>query len=191
MADILSGFNLLENFSSIFSFIFIWVIVYAIAEYTKLFGENKSIHAIMALAIAVITLMLSGVIQVINLLIPWFTLMFIFAALVIMAFKFFGVTDENLLSTIIGKDKVVLWWIITIAVIIILGAIGRVYFTSGGLLEPRTNESMIIGANATSVGTLGQGAFWATLFHPKILGLILILLIASFTIRLLSGYERQ
>lgn len=191
MADILSGFNLLANFSSIFSFIFIWVIVYAIAEYTKLFGENKSIHAIMALAIAVITLMLSGVIQVINLIIPWFALMFIFAALVIMAFKFFGVTDENLLSTIIGRDKVVLWWIITIAVIIFLGALGRVYFTSGSLLEPRANESMIVGTNATTVSTIGQGAFWATLFHPKILGLILILLIASFTIRLLSGYERQ
>ncbi|MDO8740079.1 MAG: hypothetical protein Q7J54_00720 [Candidatus Woesearchaeota archaeon] len=191
MADILSGFNLLANFSSIFSFIFILIIVYAVAEYTKFFGDNKGIHAILALCIAVITLMLSGVIAVINLIVPWFALMFIFAALVIMAFKFFGVSDENLLSTIVGKDKVVLWWIVTIAAIIILGALGRVYFTSGGLIEPRTNESMIVGTNATSVSTIGQGAFWATLFHPKILGLILILLIASFTIRLLSGYENR
>lgn len=188
MADILSGFNLLANFSSIFSFLFILIVVYALTEYTKLFGENQGIHAIMALAIAVLTLMLSGVIEVINIIVPWFALIFIFMALIIMAFKFFGVSDENLLSTVTGKNQTVMWWIIFIAVIIFLGAIGRVYFTSGEF-GPRTNESMIAGTNATSVAGLGQGAFWATIFHPKILGLIIILLIASFAIRTLSGYE--
>jgi hypothetical protein len=44
------------------------------------------------------------------------------------------------------------------------------------------------GQNATRITGEGeQVGFWATLFHPKVLGLALILLIAMFTVQKLAA----
>ncbi len=67
---------------------------------------------------------------------------------------------------------------IIIAVVILLGSLGKVYFSGG-------TETEIVMRNGTLVetgeaGGRGSGAFWATMFHPKVLGVIFVLLIAVF-----------
>ena len=44
----------LQQFSTIFVFIFVWLVVYAILTYSKILGENKAIHVIIGLVIALL-----------------------------------------------------------------------------------------------------------------------------------------
>ncbi len=172
--------GLLEKFSVIFPFLFVLVIVYAILQYGKFLGSNKGIHALIALFLAIMTLFSSAVTDTINLMAPWFILLFVFILFVIIAFKIFGTSDSDIMSVL--KDpsyNYIIWWIVAIGLIIALGSLTSVVWSaeSGGM--PTYNESSAEG--------MGANAFWNTIFHPKILGMAVILLIAVFTIQKMTA----
>ena len=58
---------------------------------------------------------------------------------------------------------------------------GRI-FGEGGAVEAGARESKF-----GEAGTVGQSGFWGTITHPKILGLIALLLIASYAVRYMSS----
>ena len=70
--------GLLSYFSVIFPALLVFVIVYALLEKTKLLGENKAIHAIAAIAIALMLMLSRNIMNVINYMAPWFVLLFVF-----------------------------------------------------------------------------------------------------------------
>ena len=56
MATILESLGFIEFFLPVFSFLFIFVIVYAVLDKFKLMGESKAVKVIAALSIALLFL---------------------------------------------------------------------------------------------------------------------------------------
>ena len=178
--------GLLQKFDVIFPFLLILVFAFIILTRISWFKENKAIAFIISFTLAVLALFNPVVVKTINMMAPWFVLLFIFMLLVFMAYVAFGVKEETIIETITTGEyaKDFGYWILAIVLIIGLGSLSTVISQEKGF-QPLTTEE-----NATVVVPEGAGAeeagFWETLFHPKVLGLVLILLIALFTIQRLA-----
>jgi len=179
MATILD-ITALENFSLLFSFLFVLVIVFAVLSYSKFLGDNKGIHGLIALFIAIMTLFSDAVVETINTMAPWFVLFFVFILFMIMAFKVFGTTDSDIMGVLKNPEYgYIIWWVVAIGIIIGIGSLTSNVWGEGG--APVYNES------STDVGETGANAFWGTLFHPRVLGIVLIFLVAVFTIQKMTA----
>ncbi len=179
--------GLLQNFSIIFSFLFVLVIVYGIVSYTKLFGESKAIHGLVALLLAISLLFSPTVRGVINLMAPWFVLLFIFAVFMILAFKVFGTSNEDIMGVLKSKEyNYIIWWVVSIALVIGLGSLSHVTFGAGQTPEAASTVGNVTAREAGETGGAGTSSFFKVITHPKILGMTLILLIGAFTIQKLA-----
>jgi len=173
--------GLLEHFSIIFYLIFIFVLLYAILTITKVLGENKNLNAMLALALALI-LSLSGTTRdLISFVTPTFFIFIFFAFFAVLIYKFLGASDDDVKS-IIGTKSGTRGFILIIILIIILSSFGKIFFT--GPISSDVNETTAV--NASAVGTKGESALAATLTHPKVLGLVLILFIGAYAMSYLS-----
>ncbi|MCK4521157.1 MAG: hypothetical protein KAU20_01195 [Nanoarchaeota archaeon] len=184
MATVLD-LGLLQKFEIIFPFLLVFVIVYAILSSTKFLGENKGTHSLIALALAIMMLFSTTTREIINAMSPWFVVLFIFILFVLLAFKLFGTTDEDIMGVLKNpKYSFIIWWVVALCLIIGIGAVTRTTL-GGGELNTTTTESLHEG----DVGSRGTGAFESTMVNPKVLGLALILLIATFAIQKLSSQD--
>ncbi|MBT5023303.1 hypothetical protein HOK51_07335 [Candidatus Woesearchaeota archaeon] len=183
--------GLVSYFGVIFPILLIFVIVFAILQKTDLFGDNKGLQSIVAFCVAMITTIVPGVLQVINIMAPWFVLLFIFFTLLLISLKFLGVSDVSI-TTYMSKDwETAHWFVLSLALVIFIGSIATVYGSSllpysddeGGLADDAE-----VGDGDLDVDTGNFNAnVGALLFHPKTIGMVFVLLIGSFTIRLLAG----
>ena len=164
------------HFSSLFVFLFILVVVYAVLTLTGILGENKSLSAIVALALAVLFAASSTATRVFELAAPWFVLLFLVVFLILLIAKFTG--SEDLIGF---KKNVVLIVVLIIMIIAIFGmALGQVNKEK----KAEATESGEIDENTES--TFSEGVM-QTLRHPSVLGLIVVLLIAVFAVLLLGA----
>lgn len=171
----------LEHFSSLFSFLFVLVIVFGVLSYSKFLGENKTIHALIALFLAIITLFSETVVEAINKMAPWFVLLFVFILFMLMAVKIFGTTDADIMGVLKDSNyQYIILWVVAIGIIIAVGSLTSVVW-GGDQGLPVYNES------STDVGSTGGDAFFGTLFHPKLLGVVFLLLVSLFTIQKLTA----
>jgi len=177
--------GLLEYFSIIFPALLVFVVVYALLSKLKILGESKSIQAIAAIAIAFIVILSRDVTKIINVIAPWFVILFVFIILLLVIYKMLGASDENL-STFITTHTMTQWMIFIIGIIIVIAGIASVY---GERLTPITtgegNGTTASSSTSTTGSTFGESV-GKTLFHPKIIGTIFIFLVAAFAIGLLS-----
>lgn len=187
--------GLLENFSPIFTFLFIFVAVFGILEVVKIFGEgNKNLNAIIALCIAVFITFADKPRIIIQGMIPWFVLMFIFGMFLIISMRFtFGSGGDEMLLSMLGGKPGAGWWIggVSIAILVIL--LGSVI---GPEVTPGVENSTIVTSegSTTSIGTTAGSTAtgdWKsnvlnTIYHPKVLGAVMLLFIALFAIKLIS-----
>lgn len=178
--------GLLQNFSIIFSLVFVIAIVYGIFEMGKIFGDSKGLHALIALIVGLMVIMVPNISKIIGVMIPWFILLFIFILFLIIAYKIFGATDSDVLSAL-KVDNVVIWVIIIIAIVIVIGSFSNVYGQS--MLSKTTSNTT--GSTGTGTGQASDTGSYAqnvsaTFFHPQVLGLIFIMLVAVFTIALIA-----
>ena len=175
----------LQSFSLVFSFLFVVVVVFAVLTYAKLFGEDRpGIHALIAVLLGIMTLFSENAVKVIETMAPWFVLFFMFIVFVLMSYKIFGVDDTTILGVLKSEEHgYIVWWVISICLIIGIGSLTSTVWSEG---TPVYNESGSETGAGSDVGTTGSGAFWGTLFHPKVLTLALIFLIAMFTISKLT-----
>ncbi|MBW2963651.1 hypothetical protein KY306_02665 [Candidatus Woesearchaeota archaeon] len=177
--------GLLNYFSIIFPALLIFAIVFAILTMTKILGGNKIIDALVAVSLGFLALLSEDVVGVINYMAPWFVLVFVFVILLVLIYRTLGATEKDV-GDFIRTDRPVKWAIFSIGIIIFLAALGNVV---GEKIGPYLGE----GSNVTTeeiqagvaTGSWSQNV-GATLFHPKILGMLLIILIAVFTIALLG-----
>jgi len=184
MASVLD-IGLLDKFSFLFTMLLIVVIVYGILESIKLFGDRQGLHIMFAFLVGVLLLLVPSVNQVISIITPWFILLFIFILLLVVAYKMLGATDADIRNAM-STNKSIVYWILIFAVIFLLGGLGKVFFSGGdNAVGVTANETGV--TTAGEIGQTGVGAFYATLFHPKVLGLIFLLLIGVFTITTLSS----
>lgn len=178
--------GLLQSFNIVFPFILVWAIVFALLHKTQVIGSEKAmgINAAIATAAAFMVLLSKTVINLINFMLPWFTVAIIFFILLILIFKTFGLQDATL-EKALHKEQVY-WAILGIALIIMIAGLGSVFGQS--LLEQSGSEGAdtIVEEGGVATGSF-QANIFATLFHPKVLGLIIIFTIAIFAVALLSG----
>jgi hypothetical protein len=176
--------GLLQKFDIIFPFLLIMVIVYVILTRWSYFKDNQAIAFLVALSMAIISLFNPIVIKTINMMAPWFVLVFIFMLLVFMAYTAFGIKEDTIIETITtGKYATDFgYWVLAIVLIIGIGSLTTVISEEQGFLDLSSENG--------SVAPSGHGetsGFWDTVFHPQLLGMVVILLIGLFTISRLSA----
>ncbi|MBW2989796.1 hypothetical protein KY358_05770 [Candidatus Woesearchaeota archaeon] len=158
----------LQQFSTFFVFIFVWLAVYAILSYSKVLGQNKAISIIAGLIIGLLVLFSPIATGTVEYMAPWFAVIFIFVIFASIFMKMMGASGESL-----GSLR-----IITIVVILLVLIVGALSYVRQQVTAPGENETSVDYTKTSAV-----------LFHPKVLGIIFILLIAVFTIVLMAGKQ--
>lgn len=178
--------GILNYFSVIFPALLIWVIVFAILEKTKILGESKTLHSVAATAAMFIVIISQDIIEIINFGAPWFVLVFVFLTLLLLIYRFMGASESDV-ANVIKTDKSIQWFIFAIGMIIVISSISHMY--GQRLLEQSTGEDgepINVTAARDGEGITYRSELYDAFFNPKVLGLILIFLIATFTIALLT-----
>ncbi len=176
----------LQQFSGIFPFLLVLVLVYAVLARTDWFKDKQGVAGLIAFIAAVMTLFSNVAMKTINLMAPWFVLFIIFGVLLILAYMAFGIDKDTIFKTITGEEYggSFGFWVLAIMLIIGIGSFATVFNEEAGFRK-LAETGNVTGVEKPSE----QFGFWETLFHPKVLGMILILLIAFFTIGKLSSSQ--
>lgn len=172
MATILDV-GVLNYFVPIFVFVFVFVLVYAVLLKTHLFGENKGLVALISFVVAFLFIVTRAASEFVEIVTPWFVVLIIVAMCFLLIFMFLGISPETIAKAI-GNEGVA--WALIIILLVLLGlALTKVI--GPGIAAMTQEEGAEEGFMTTVVGII---------FHPKILGVFFILLIASFAIRAVS-----
>jgi len=178
MATVLD-LGLLQNFNIIFTFLFVFVIVYGILSYSKFLGESKAIHSFIGVVLALMAILSNLVVEFLSRATPWFIVIMFLIVFVLIIVKTFGTTDEQIWSTLRRFEWIMYW---TVGFVLFIG----VFF----IIEVAKSEGGIDGeapsGDEGEIGAGGREGFFAVLQHPKILGMLIILIIASFAIKRLT-----
>ncbi len=183
--------GLLNYFSIIFPALLVFSIVFALLTTTKILGGNKLIDALVAVALGFMVLLSEDIVAIINYMAPWFVLIFVFVVLLVLVYRTLGATEQDI-GDFIRTDRPIKWAIFSIGIIIFLAAVGNVV---GEKIGPYLGDQVDTNVTTVDIQTGVATGSWsqnvgATFFHPKILGFVLIMVIAVFTIALL-GMEAQ
>jgi hypothetical protein len=176
--------GLLGRFGALFPFLFVLVLVYAILSTVKVFGDRRGLDALIALLAAILTIFSDTVRLTIERMAPWFVLFFFFLIFVSIAFMIFGAKTEDIFSAM-KSNRTIFYWILAICVMIWLGSLTTVLSERGGVGVLSAQSTVNATPEQVAAGSQ-QSQFWATITHPKVLGLALILLIATFTVARLA-----
>lgn len=188
--------SILGNFVSIFTFLLVFVIVYGMLELFKMFGDgHKGLHAIIALAIAFIVIFSKGVVAVIQTFTPWFTILILVIFFILFAVRMFGATDKDIRDELTSGSTITTW-IIIFTVVILLFSLGAgfgqdslVQGQGGGTSTTNSSGNTTVEAGSTGSTSNFNQNLYNTLFHPKVLGLILIMLLAVIAMLFLTGSD--
>ena len=153
----------LQHFTSIFVFLFVWLVVYAILLLTKVLGENKLIHALIGLLLAVFVLISPLATSIVADVAPFLAVVFLFIILISVASKMLG-GDLEAFSSIKSV------FLVFIILIIVIAAAVKIRENINVPESTQTDLSKTVNL----------------LFHPTFLGTVLLLAIAVFTIALLA-----
>jgi len=183
MATILDV-SLLQSFDIIFAPLLVFAIFFAILQKTKGLSSAPGINALIAALAAFFILLSDTAVQMVNFMVPWFAVAIVFIVLLLLIFQMFGATDKNLYSALTG-DTTIIWTILGLGIVILLAAGGSVL---GQNIGPYLNDGGAISTNgSTNVATADfQTNVTATLFHPKILGMLVIFGIIIMAVFLLT-----
>ncbi len=175
-------------FQKVWPFLLVFTVVYAVTGYVDMLKDNKSLRSMMAFLLAVMAMVYPLAYKTINLAAPWFVLLIFLIVFLLIAYQAFGVKQEKIIDVITSKEygKIYALWILAMVLIITLGSLATVVseekqFVSlreGGIAPVDTTVDVASGERPVSE----QAGFFATITHPKVLGLALILLIAFFTV---------
>ncbi len=155
----------LEYFTNVFVFLFVVIVVYATLLWSKILGSNNFINILVGLLIGIFVLFSPLSISLIATTAPFLAVVFIFLLLVNIAAKMLGAGLETMPAFRGGL-------ILIIAIILLIGV---------GVKIKSQYE-----AEAEQSGQDLSNSF-NLLFHPKFLGVVLLLAIAVFTVAFLSA----
>ncbi len=178
----------LSYFSPIFIFVLVFTMGYGVFQFTKMFGDNKVLHALISFFIAVVFLFSTAATTVIMVIAPWFTVLFIFIIFILMAYKMFGATDSQI-KEVVSKASAVQYTILALGIIILLFGLGAGFgqelLEGAGDITDVRDAATEAGEGSTATSSFQQNLI-STLFNEKILGMALIMAIAAFTIRAMT-----
>jgi hypothetical protein len=174
-------FALLREFSSIFTWVLIFVVVYGVLEVTN-FLHNRGLHAIMAITLTVLVSISGVTTNVVTSLAPWFVIIAFFLFFFFSLTSFMGIEKTGVLS-VLGNNQA-FWWVfvpLIIALVVALINAGQ----QGGELSPLGDLSG--SAQATQEPVSAGKVVLDTLTDKKVLGMMLIFSISAVTIALMTG----
>ena len=156
----------LENFSVIFVFLLAWIGGYAMSIYTKVLGQNQFVNILLSLIFAIFVIISPLATLIFKTIVPVAAVVMLLVVVVYSASGMFGKLD---IESFHG-----LKW--TVFVILIVGLIvGTFSVVRENIDVPERGEDF--------------GKISTVIFHPNFLGMVLILLIAVFTIGLLASRQ--
>ena len=160
--------TVLENFSNIFVFLFVWLVIFAIFSYAKILGQNKAIAVLVGFILAFLSILSELVVNIVLGTVPWIILLFvILTLLIIMRDTFGGGTGAGFAAA--GPLAYVLVVFLVIGVIV------------GILTQIRQDVSV------PEEGEKNFSEAVTIFFHPNFLGMLFLLMLAAFTIVLLTS----
>ena len=162
--------GLLEFILPVFSILLIYAIIFAILQKVKIFGESTATNIMVAVALAVIFAITPGAMEFVRLIAPWFVVMVFVAFSFILIFMFFGAKEEKI--ALLAQNAVIQWTVIIIWGIIVIAALTKVF-------------GPLFGQPSATPGVGGEVE--RTLFNPKVLATIFILLVASQAVKFISS----
>lgn len=154
----------LEHFSSIFVFLFVWLVVFAVFSWVKVLGDNKFIHALVGLLLAIFVLISPVATSIVADIAPFIAVIFLFVVLISVASHMFG-AGADAFPALKGV------FIVFIVIIIVIAAGVKIREQVNVPSETQTDLSKTVNL----------------IFHPTFLGTVLIFAIAIFTIALLAS----
>src|SRR3989344_295467 len=176
MATLLEA-GLLSHFNSFFIFLFVIIVVYSILTKIKIFGENNGLNFGIAIILGVLFASSSYASKIFQYATPWIVFLFIVVIFLEIASRLMGNSPE----------KSILHNVTSISIVLIL--IGIILMISAGQVSREKTEKL----EKTGIIEIGTNPVLSfpekvgeTLRQPAILGLILVMLIATFAIMLLS-----
>jgi len=172
--------GILAKFNIIFPFLLILIASYVFLTKTSWFKGKEAIAFVIAFILALMTLLSPITVRTINMMAPWFILFLVFVLFLLMAYQTVGV-PESTITEIITKSKYskdIFWWVLVIALIIGIGSLASVI----------SHKEPVTGLEEEIAPTEETG-FWQIVSNPKVLGVVLVLLIAMFTIQHLAKME--
>jgi hypothetical protein len=179
--------SLLQAFDAIFAWIFVFALVFGVLHKVKPVGDSVALNAIIGAVTAIFVVISDTLVEVISLMIPWFTIAIIFFVLLLLIFRVFGAKDADIAGYMM-KDKGVAWTIIGIAILIAFGAFATVLgqsFTQAAF-DGGSASGEITDENGVATADFQQNIY-STLFHPKVLGVGVLFIIVIFSVGLLTG----
>jgi hypothetical protein len=183
--------SIIKNFSAVFTFILVFVIIYGLLESFKVFGEGKKgANALIAVIIGFLVSISSGVTAVIQTFTPWFTILIILIFFILFGVRMFGVSSAQITDGFM-HNKSILTWILILSGVILLFSLGAGFGQK--TLEEGQSGGVAVNASGNVTAPTNTGDFnqnlYNTLYHPKILGFILIMLIVVMAMLLLTGSD--
>lgn len=192
-------------FSIIFLFLLVFTVTFAFLNFMKIWGKEtqQGWNALIALSISVIAIMSRQAVGFISFVTPWFIVLFFVLFFILFAMRMMGGADGMDMKGVLGEA----WpWILTLSIVIVLFGLGNAlgqdtlkYTTpdapDGAQIDAATDGSgeeisadgagSATGAGSTATTDFQQNLY-ATLFHPKILGMFFLLIIATVTIAFMA-----
>ncbi|MBI2134374.1 hypothetical protein HYU09_00140 [Candidatus Woesearchaeota archaeon] len=157
----------LQSFSVVFVFLFVWLFVYAVLLYTKVLGQNQIIIILIGLLASFFVIISEIATEVVKQIAPVFAVVLVLVAIVAIAAKMFGGS-----ATALEMPAMKYIVLVILVVALIVGALAVV---RENVNVPERGEDF---AKTSTI-----------IFHPNFLGMILIFLIAVFTIGLLAAKQ--
>jgi len=185
--------GLVSYFSNIFPFIFVWAIVFATLQKTKVIGTSMGINATIAAVAGLMVLLSQSLINIINFMVPWFAVLIIFFVLMMLAFMSFGAKEADFSSAL--KNKTVLYIMIAITLGIFGAAVANEFgqtateasFGGSGVVN---DGSLPVDGSGGEISSTATSNFQTNLFgivtHPKVLGMMVLFAVVIFAVALLT-----
>lgn len=193
MATILD-INILNYFIPVFIFLFVFTVFFAILQKTKVLGANAGMDALISFSVAMLFMFVSEARQLVTIIAPWLVILLVILMSLLLVFMFLGVKAETISDAMSESGTV--WTILILLVIALVIAFTQVFgskiaaitqgpypYETGTEPQTGTTEQPATGGQHFLV-TVGN-----IVFSPKILGMFLLLIIASQTVRLISTTE--
>jgi len=158
--------SFLEFFLPIFISIFVFALIYGVLVKTKVLTDSTNVNAVIAITIAFVVLLTQDVVDLINFMTPWVVIVFLMLFFLSMILMFAGKEQKEVLQYVGGPV-----FIYIILLLILFIGIGNVF---QGVFSPYQQDP--------EGKTTGSEAI-RTIFHPRILGAIIILVISAVAVR--------
>lgn len=166
--------GLLEGLTPIFVGIFVFLILYGVFQKLKIFGESAPVSALIAVFIALLFIVSGNLRQLITFFVPWVVVFFVLLIILLLTVMLLGF-DQKAIVGYLTDNPGVTTAVVVIVVVIFLIALNQIF--PGFLSYPAAGENGV------------SSVLRKVIFHPKVLGAVLILVIAAFLVRYI-GFQK-